>query len=153
MSTEQIAVTPLMPEPDKITQFFWDGVNDHKLLILRCQSCGHFIHWPREMCRFCLSTDLVPTEVSGRGTLETWTMVYQPYHPFFFDKVPYSLCVVELAEEENLKVVSNMVDCAEEDFRIDLPVEVVFREVGPGLTLPQFRPIGDSGATQGGSSR
>jgi len=88
--------------------------------------------------------DLEPTEVSGRGKLETWTMVYQPYHPFFFDKIPYPLCVIELDEEQDLKVVANMVDCEESAFRIDLPVEVTFREIAPGLTLPQFRPVEDA---------
>jgi uncharacterized protein len=152
MSMDESTVPPVMPDPDSLTQFFWDGVKRHELLILRCLNCGHYIHWPREMCRYCLSTDLRPTEVSGRGTLETWTMVYQPYHPFFFDKVPYSLCVVELDEEQNLKMVSNMVDCAEEDLRIDMPVEVAFRQVAPGLALPQFRPV-NARDTQGGGNR
>jgi uncharacterized protein len=154
MTTEQMTVLPPMPEVDRLTQFFWDGVNNHRLLILRCESCGHYIHWPREMCRVCLSVDLRPTEVSGRGKLETWTMVYQPYHPFFFDKVPYSLCVVELVEQEDLKLVTNVVNCAEADLRIDLPVEVTFREIAPGLTLPQFQPVGATvGTTPGGSGR
>jgi len=146
MSIQDAAIAPPLPAPDELTQFFWDGVNEGKLLILRCHTCGHYIHWPREMCRFCLGTDLRPTEVSGRGKLVTWTMVYQPYHPFFFDKVPYPICVIELVEQDNLKVVANIVDCAEADLRIDLPVEVTFVEIAPGLTLPQFRPVGDAAA-------
>jgi uncharacterized OB-fold protein len=109
-------------------------------MILRCQDCQHFIHWPREVCRFCLSTDLAPTEVSGRGKLATFTIPMQPYDAFYMSQVPYVLAVVELEEQENLKVVTNIVDCAEEDVTIDMPVEVTFGEVAPGVTLPLFRP-------------
>ena len=48
--------------------------------------------------------------------------------------------MVELDEQPGLQLMTNIVDCAEDDLRIDMPVEVTFREVGPELTLPFFRP-------------
>ena len=140
MTSTESDLLPPLPDPSPLTQFFWDGVAEHRLMILQCQDCQHFIHWPREVCRFCLSTDLAPTEVSGRGKLATFTIPMQPYDPFYLSQVPYVLAVVELDEQENLKVVTNIVDCAEEDVTIDMPVEVTFREVAPGVTLPLFRP-------------
>jgi uncharacterized protein len=140
MTSTEPDLLPPLPDPSPLTQFFWDGVAEHRLMILRCQDCQHFIHWPREVCRFCLSTDLAPTEVSGRGKLATFTIPMQPYDAFYMSQVPYVLAVVELEEQENLKVVTNIVDCAEEDVTIDMPVEVTFREVAPGVTLPLFRP-------------
>jgi uncharacterized OB-fold protein len=140
--SDRTTPAPLMPEPNPVTQFFWDSVLRHQLSILRCCRCGTYIHWPRESCRSCLSRDLEPTEVSGRGRLDTYTWVFQPFHPFFFDKIPYVLAVVELAEQPGLKMVTNIVDCADDHLRMDLPVEVVFREVAAGLTLPLFKPLG-----------
>lgn len=134
-----------MPAPDAVTQFFWDGVNRHELLIQRCDDCGRFIHWPREFCNACLSRNVAPTQVSGRGTLVTYTFPAQPFHPWFLDKIPYVVAVVELPEQEGLELVTNIVDCPFDELRIDLPVEVVFREVAPGLTLPQFRPASATG--------
>jgi uncharacterized OB-fold protein len=142
ITTEPGVLYPPLPIPDPITQFFWDGVEQHKLMIQRCDGCGTYIHWPRVVCRVCLSTSLTPTEVSGRGTLSTWTMPAQPFDPYYATHMPYVLAVVELDEQKNLKLVTNIVDCAEEDLRIDMPVEVVFREVAPGYTLPLFRPVG-----------
>jgi uncharacterized OB-fold protein len=144
-TTDQSEIPVPMPEPDAITQFFWDGVKDHKLLIQRCNTCGRYIHWPREFCRFCLSKDLAPVPVSGRGTVVTYTLPSQPFHPWFLDKMPYVVAVVELPEQEHLQLVTNIVDCPLDELRIDMPVEVVFREVAPGLTLPQFRPAGKAG--------
>jgi hypothetical protein len=38
-------------------------------------------------------------------------------------------------------MMSNIVECDNEDLRIDLPVEVVFDDVTPEITLPKFRPV------------
>jgi uncharacterized protein len=132
------AVAPPIPEPDDLTRFFWDGVKAHTLLIQRCNRCRHYIHPPREVCRFCLSIDLSPQEVSGRGVLETFTIPLQPFNAWFLAHLPYILAVVELEEQEDLKVVTNIVDCTEEELRCGAAVHVVYREVYPDLTLPLF---------------
>jgi uncharacterized OB-fold protein len=137
-----VAAPPVVPAPSPLTQFFWDGVAEHKLMILKCDNCGKFVHWPRPVCRFCLGTELTPTEVSGRGTIATFTIPMQPYDPFWIEQMPYVLAVVELEEQAHLQLVTNIVDIDADDVRIGMPVEVTYREVAPELTLPQFRPIG-----------
>ena len=131
---------PPLPKPDRVTQFFWDGVAQHRLLILRCGHCGNFVHWPRVVCRFCLSIDLSPAEVSGQATLDTWTYPAQPFDPYYRARVPYILAVVNLREQAKLKMVTNIIDCPEEDLRMGLPLRVVFQEIAPGVTLPLFAP-------------
>jgi uncharacterized protein len=138
MSVTVPVIAPLVPEPDDLTRFFWEGVNEGRLLIQRCSGCGKFIHPPRLVCRFCLSTALVPAEVSGGGVLETFTIPLQPFHPWFQQRVPYVLAVVELDEQEDLKLVTNIVDCDEDDLRCGKRVRVDFREVQPGFSLPYF---------------
>ena len=134
------AVLPPLPQPDALTTFFWDGVAQHKLLILCCQTCGHLVHYPRPLCDRCQGRDLTPTEVSGRATISSYTVVEQAFHPYFVDKLPYVLAVVELEEEAGVRLTTNIVDCTEDRLHIDLPVVVDFREVAPGFTLPMFRP-------------
>jgi uncharacterized OB-fold protein len=136
---------PPIPEPDERTRFFWDGVAEHRLFILQCNSCGKFIHPPRPVCRFCLSTDLAPAQVSGRAVLDTWTLPAQPFDAYFQSHLPYVLAVVELAEQAKLKMVTNVVECSEERLRIGLPLEVTFREVAPAVTLPLFKPAEPEG--------
>ena len=46
----------------------------------------------------------------------------------------------ELVEQEGLKLVSSVVDCAEEDLRVGMPLRVVFRAVTDDVTLPHFAP-------------
>ena len=112
------AETPPVPYPTDVTRFFWDGVNRHTLLILRCQVCGHFVHYPRIVCNRCLATDLAPEPVSGRGTLYSYTVVMQAFHPISSSRIPYVLAVVELAEEPGLRMTTNIVDCPEEHLAI-----------------------------------
>jgi uncharacterized protein len=140
--TTGAASSPPRPQPGAITEFFWHAIKDHKLLILRCQDCGHFVHYPRPICERCLSTELAPQPVSGRAELYSYTVVMQAFHPYYVDKLPYVLAVVELAEEPDLRLTTNIVDCPEDDLEIGMALEVVFREVVPGLLLPLFRPVG-----------
>lgn len=136
-------VYPPMPEITELTRFFWEGAARRQLLIARCADCGFYVHPPRPGCRRCLSENLAPAEVSGRGTVWAYTVSVTAYHPYWADKVPYVLAVVELAEQEGLGVTTNVIDCPESLLRVGLPVEVTFREAAPGLTLPVFRPAGE----------
>lgn len=135
------AIFPPLPLPDENSEFFWQGCREHRLLIQRCNACKHFIHPPRLVCRFCLNTKLTPAEVSGRGTVDTFTIPLQPYDPYFMTKVPYVLAVVELEEEKNLKMVTNIIDCDPAQVRVGMPVEVTYTELTPEVTLPHFRPV------------
>jgi uncharacterized protein len=134
------ATYPPVPAPDALTSFFWEGVAAHRLMILRCDQCGFFVHWPREVCQRCLSTSLIPAEVSGDATLATWTFPNQPFDPYYRSHLPYVLAVVELVEQAGLKMVTNLVDYDKDALRIDMPVHVTFREVAPRFTLPLFAP-------------
>jgi uncharacterized OB-fold protein len=133
-----------LPSPDPVTQFFWDGAARHELWIQRCQDCKQYLHYPKTLCRFCQSANLRGEPVSGRATLYTWTIAVQPFHPFYVDRIPYTVATVELVEQSGLMFMSQIVDCAEEDLRIGMPLEVVFEELAPALTLPFFRPAAEA---------
>ena len=104
------ASVPPVPDPDPLAAFFWDAVTARRLEILRCVDCGHYVHYPRPICDRCLGESLRPSPVSGRGTLYAYTEVMQAFHPYFVDKLPYYLAVVELEEEPGLKMTTNLVD-------------------------------------------
>jgi hypothetical protein len=42
--------------------------------------------------------------------------------------------------EEGVKLMTNIVDCPPEQVKIDMPVEAVFDDVTPEVTLVKFRP-------------
>jgi uncharacterized OB-fold protein len=133
-------VRPIVPVPDELTAFFWDGAREGKLLIQRCDACGYYQHTPRTICKRCNGFALSPVEVSGRGTLYSYTIAVHPFHPWLASRLPYVLAVVELEEQPNLKLVTNVVECQEDDLRCGMPVEVTYETIAEGVVLPMFRP-------------
>ena len=75
---------------------------------------------------------------SGRGKVYTFTATYQNQTPGFRESLPYIMAYVEL--DEGLKMLTNLVNCAPEQVKIDMPVEVVYDDVTPEVTLAKFRP-------------
>ena len=128
------------PEPDALTRFYWEHARRHELAILHCRRCEGFVHLPRPLCRHCLSDDLAPRVVSGRGRIHTWTRTHYVYHPAFADRVPYPVVLVELEEDPTVRICSNLVECDGVEIRSGLPVEVVFEDLDDEISLPQFRP-------------
>lgn len=132
--------SPPVPQPDALTAFYWEAVAEGRLDLLRCRSCGHFVHYPRPACDSCQSRDLAPETVSGRGTLYSYSTVMQASHPYFADRIPYVIGIVSIQEEPEVHLPTAMVDAEESELRCGMPVEVVFRPVTGSLTLPFFRP-------------
>ena len=59
--------------------------------------------------------------------------------PGFREMLPYVYAIVELAE--GVRMPTNVVGCPPDAVRIGMPVEVVFEDVAPEITLPKFRPV------------
>ena len=118
------------------TQFFWDGVKAHRLLIQRCRGCGTLRHPPRPMCPHCHSLEWDSIEASGRGTVYSFVIPHHPPLPWFPE--PYVVALVEL--EEGTRLVTNVVGVAPENVSIGMPVRVHFEAFDDGLVLPLFTP-------------
>jgi len=116
---------------------FWEAARRHELVVQRCGACGARRFPAREICTRCLSREAGWERVSGRGTVFSVAIVHQALHPGFVADVPYAVVVVEL--EEGPRIVSNLLGVTPHDVRIGLPVEVVFEDATPEVTLPKFR--------------
>jgi uncharacterized OB-fold protein len=65
--------------------------------------------------------------------------MYRALHPGFVPDIPYATVIIGLAE--GVRMVSRILDLDPEQLRVGLPVEVVFDDVTPEVTLPKFRPL------------
>ena len=126
----------LAPSTSPDTQFFWDGLREHRLLIQRCGECGALRHPPRPMCPACRSLTWDTVEASGRGTLHSFVMPQHPPLPSM--EQPYIVALVDL--EEGTRLVSNLRGISPEDAAIGMAVEVFYETFDDGLVLHQFRP-------------
>ena len=127
------------PTPSPTTQAFWAATADQQLLMQRCPACGNRQLYPRATCTSCGSAELDWEPASGRATLHTFTVARRATHPAFDGAEPYVVAIVELAEGP--RVTGNVVDCAIEDVRVGMPLEVAWDEPGEdGIRLPLWRP-------------
>jgi hypothetical protein len=127
-----------VPVPDETSAEFWAAAADHRLVIARCARCAEFSHPPSTVCPHCGSTD--PAFgfelVGGSGVIRSWTVMRQSFLPGF--DVPFVLVDVELAAQEDLRLIGRLVDGSDAPLRLGAPVRVVFEDIAPGVAVPGF---------------
>lgn len=131
----------MLPKVDDHNRAFWTGGADGHLMVSRCTQCGVWVSPPAADCPDCGGA-LAAQPVSGRGTVFTYTVNYQPFNPVV--PVPYVIAIVELDEQPGLRIASNIVDCEPDSVHIGLEVEVRFEcHDGDDVFVPVFAPRKD----------
>ena len=130
------------PQPNEVSQEFWDGTREGRLKLQRCGKCGKLRHYPRPICDNCYSNDVVWIEASGRGTVHSWTVANHPYHPAFKADGAYVLLTVDL--EEGVRQMGRLQGDQSAKLRLGLPVMLNWLPTESGYALPEFK-IADSG--------
>lgn len=136
-----------LPDLERIPDYergFWEGTRNGELRIQQCSDCGLFRHLPTPMCPQCSSLNYAWTRVSGRGFVYSFVIVRHPVHPAIAEReqVPYNVCMIELEEQEGLRLCSNVLNVAPEDIHVDMPVQVALIPAvdDPEVVLPVFLP-------------
>ncbi|MCJ7438074.1 MAG: OB-fold domain-containing protein [Acidimicrobiia bacterium] len=129
----------ILPRVTDLNRFYWTAGRDGELRFQRCNACKYFMHPPSVLCPRCHSKDLGIEAVSGRGDVHTFSINYQPWMPGL--EPPFVLAVVRFPEQEDLRVTTNIVNCAPEDVTFDMPVQVLFEaHVDDEVWIPLFEP-------------
>ena len=132
------SVAKPLPEVTEELRPFFAAARENRLVVQRCERCGVRRFPPREICNRCLGRDSAWVASSGRGTIVSYNVMHQIYHPAFAAEAPYAVALVEL--EDGGRMITNVVDCPLERLRIGMPVEVTFERRSDQVVLPQFRP-------------
>lgn len=128
----------ILPAVDMDSQPYWTGGKDGQLLIHRCADCAYLVHPPVPFCPACDGRNVAPAPVSGRGRVTTFTINHKQWVPGL--PVPYVLALVELEEQADVRLVSNITHCDPADVTFGMAVEVYF-EPAEDLWVPLFRPV------------
>ena len=125
---------PMLTEQNR---FYWTSGADGKLRFLRCSDCQNYIHPPSPVCDKCLSMEQEVVAVSGRATLAAVTVNHQMWIPTI--EPPYVVAIVEIEEQESVRLTTNIVKCEESNLEIGMALQVEFEEC-EDVFLPVFRP-------------
>ncbi len=133
------ATRPL-PKLDELdTRPFWEGTREKALRYQKCDDCGTVVWHPRAHCTGCTGCNLSWHTASGKGTIYTFSVVRQSYHPFFRTRVPYAVAWVDL--EEGPRLLTNVVGVEDPTTELNCGQPVVVEwEEHEALNIPLFRP-------------
>jgi uncharacterized protein len=125
----------VVPVPDEVTEGWWAGTRQHRLLLQRCGDCDRVQHPPRALCTGCGGTGRLGWhEAAGSGVVDAVTVVERAPSPAFTP--PYVVARIRLAEGPVL--LSNVVDSDPGQVAIGDPVRLRWRDLPDGRALPVF---------------
>lgn len=133
-------ITRPLPRTDEYdTEAFWKATKSKEFRYQQCNSCGTVVFYPRRHCTGCVSGDLAWKVSAGKGSVYTFSVVRQSYHPFFRNQVPYAVAWIDL--DEGPRLISNIVvDDPLSEIWIDQRVELVWEEHDE-VNIPLFKPV------------
>jgi len=127
-----------VPVPDRDSAFYWSGLRERRLLVSACNTCSYLIHPPVAGCPRCSGTDLGQRELAGTGIVYSFTVVNREFAPGI--KPPFIVAIVQLDEQADLRMLTNLVDVKIGDVRMNQRVRVVFQQVSSDAALAFFTP-------------
>jgi uncharacterized OB-fold protein len=128
------------PAPDGRDLEYWQALNQHKIVVQRCNSCGNLQMEPEWLCYKCHSFDRGWHQVSGKGRIYSWVRIWHPVPTALKEVCPFLVVLVELPDANNLRIAGNLLGDPQQEVQIGAPVEAVFEDhKDKGYTLLQWR--------------
>jgi uncharacterized OB-fold protein len=124
-----------VPEPEAVR--YWAEARQGRLVVQRCDVCGHHQLYPRSACLTCRGP-VSWVEASGKGTVYSYTVIRQNYSRPFRDWIPYVVALVDLAEGP--RVMTNVVGCDPEEVHVGMAVRARFEAVSEEAGIALFEP-------------
>jgi uncharacterized protein len=135
------AAPRILPPLTDLNRPFWSGGATGDLMIQRCADCRRWTHPESAGCPTCGGA-LAHEPVAGTGRIFTFTVNHQPFHPDV--PPPYVIAIVELDDQPELRIATNIVHCDPATLECGTPVQVVFERHGE-VFVPLFEPVGEPG--------
>ncbi len=129
--------------PDQLSKPFWDAANEGRLVIQNCQACNRLQHPPGPTCGQCRSGDnLEWKEMSGRGKIYNYGVVYDCPVRLLQEDQPFNLAVIVLDEDTGIQMYSHLPGTPVDEVPVGASVEVVFEATANGQKVPEWRVVG-----------
>lgn len=125
------------PIPTPVSQPYWDALTDERIVVPHCVACDRSFFYARERCPRCLSDRIEWRQVTGAGTIYTYTIAPQPTAVMFADEVPQILAMIDL--DDGVRLTATIVDATESELSVGAAVAPVFDHGDDGRTLLRFR--------------
>jgi uncharacterized protein len=136
MSDKAIAKR-IHPTITAVNRPFWEGCRRGELLVQRCTVCSRLRYPASGVCPHCLATASEWQRMSGNGTVFSFVVFHRAYHDAWESRVPYNVCLIELAEGPMM--LSNVIEVDNAALAVGLLVVAAFEPIDEDLSLPVFK--------------
>jgi uncharacterized OB-fold protein len=115
------------PEPEEVDKPFFDACNADTLVVQNCKVCDRLQHPPQPACAQCGAGDnLEWREMSGRGAIYSYGVVYDSPIAELQEDQPYNVAVIELEEDPGIKMLSHLPGVPIDEVPIGAAVQAIF---------------------------
>ena len=134
------ATRPLPRLTEMDTAPFWEATKNNEFRYQQCRNCNTVVWHPRRHCTGCVDGDLEWKTSAGKGTVYSFSVVRQSYHPFFRNLVPYAVAYIDL--DEGPRFLTNIVGVEDplQDISIGQKVELEW-EPHEEVHIPLVKPV------------
>lgn len=140
MSETKVPSRPLPRTDEPDTAEFWRKTKDKVLGYQHCDDCGTVVFYPRRHCTGCLGSNLTWQASAGEGSIYSFSVIRQSYHPFFRTKVPFAVAWIDL--DEGPRILSNITGVGDPSAELSIGQRVqVDWEEHDEVNVPLFRPL------------
>ena len=126
-----------VPIPNNITQPFWDAAKEKKFLLQYDPEADKYQFYPRGISMFTGKRNLEWREVSGNGSLYSYTETVIPARGFEGDE-PYLIGLVEL--DEGVRLMSLLHGVTADDVKIGMRVRMCWDKIDDDFNFFAFEP-------------
>ena len=128
--------------PDDLNKPFFDAANEGRLVVQCCTACDRLCFPPRPACDLCGSGDnMTWREVSGRGTIYNYGVVYDCPVASLKENLPFNLAAVQLEEDPGILMFSHLPGTPADEVPVGAAVQVIFEETANGQKVPEWQVV------------
>jgi uncharacterized protein len=113
-----------MPLATPTSRPYWGGLRRHEIWCQYSPSLDGYVFYPRVLAPGTLADDLQWRQISGNGTLVSFTVAERPVAPQFADAAPRVLAVVQW--DEGPRFATELVNVDPAAIAVGMPVVPVF---------------------------
>src|SRR5262249_13287059 len=131
--------------PDALTKPFWDAANEERLVIPNCQAFNRLTPQPPPTFRQGGSGDSLEwKELSGRGKIYNYGVVYDCPVRRLQEDQPFNVAVIMLDEDPGIQMYSHLPGTPVDEVPVGASVKVVFEATANGQKVPEWRVVGEN---------
>jgi uncharacterized OB-fold protein len=106
-------------EPVITLRHFFEKAREGQLTAVRCGRCGELAVPPKEFCPSCAQRAWEPVNLSGEGTIASYTVIRVAPRAHAAD-APYAIAAVQM--KEGVSFLGRVVDVPLDEVAVGLPV-------------------------------